>query len=598
MFTQDSLDRLRQSVDLADLISSFSPLKRSGSAYKGLCPFHDEKTPSFMVQKGDTHYHCFGCGAHGDAVQFLLDYAKMNFNDAIQHLSQRYHVPLERAEPKAQEADFNKKLLKEACDYAAKLFHFFLLHTDEGHEALNYLYSRGISLEFIRLFKIGYAPKNDQWFIKLMRAQKFSDESMLKAALLRESQGGVRAFFSERITIPIQDSMGAVIGFSARKYREETFGGKYINTAETPIFKKSRTLFGLSYSRRRIAKEKRALIVEGQLDALSLVFAGLNLTVAGQGTAFGEEHAEELIRLGIERAYLAFDGDSAGMEAAVKVGHIFQKKGIECLVVRFPKNKDPDSILREKGIEQMIALIEQAQQFLVFLIEHQSQGIDMNSPAAKNRFAAELVKMIREWGGAVMVHESLKQLATLLKIPETSIGVGQEQVPLLHIQSRGNIGSAHFDLDRILERDFLHWLFLAHQVDLQYVELAIANIPLSYLRDPMCIELYKIFLSLHEKKEKIGALNWTAGTTSAEAQRLIAEMVQRPLAADRLSQAIHEIIQKLLERQWIFQREEIRLQLQSGQLSDEAALKLLLKFSELQKQRPQISYPQEINQSS
>src|SRR5262249_1487277 len=156
---------------------------------------------------------------------------------------------------------------------------------------------------------------------------------------------------SERITFPICDAAGAVIGFSARKYLETTFGGKYINTPETPLFKKSRVLFGLNFSRRRIAKEKKAIIVEGQIDALRLIKAGFNLTVAGQGTAFGEGHVKELLNLGVSEVFLALDGDEAGREATHKIGNLFQKEGIEVRVVNLPGKSDPDTFLKEKGPE-------------------------------------------------------------------------------------------------------------------------------------------------------------------------------------------------------------------------------------------------------
>src|SRR3990167_1724779 len=235
-FSRESLELLRSRIDLVEVLNPYVKLQRAGAAYKALCPFHDERTPSFVIQKGDSHYHCFGCGAHGDAIQFLMSHLRMNFLEAVETLAEKFQIQLEEAKSGDFQKGPSKILLKEALEKAADFYHFFLLHTLEGHAALDYLYNRGIDLDFIRKFQFGLAPKASGIFFKAMREEKFQDAILEEAGLL--SKG--REFFSDRITIPIRDAVGAVIGFSARKYRIDTFGGKYINTSETPLFKKSK----------------------------------------------------------------------------------------------------------------------------------------------------------------------------------------------------------------------------------------------------------------------------------------------------------------------------------------------------------------------
>lgn len=265
IFTKESLETLRQRIDLVEVLNGHIDLKKSGAAYKGLCPFHDEKTPSFMIQKGDTHYHCFGCGAHGDAIQFLMTHLKISFMDAVENLAQRFNVPLQEVEKGDDNQGPNKSVLKDALEKACRFYNFFLLHTEEGHRALQYLYSRGIDLDFINTFGIGLAPRSGGIFRKMMHAQFVKDTTMIDAGLMApSSSGGYRDFFYDRITFPIRDAHGAVIGFSARKYHDDTFGGKYVNTSETALFKKSRVLYGLNYSRKRIVKERQTIIVEGR----------------------------------------------------------------------------------------------------------------------------------------------------------------------------------------------------------------------------------------------------------------------------------------------------------------------------------------------
>ncbi|MCB1082650.1 MAG: DNA primase, partial [Chlamydiia bacterium] len=251
VYAKKSLELLREKIDLIEVVSSYVNLKPAGSAYKGVCPFHDEKSPSFMIQKGESHYHCFGCGAHGDAIAFLMSYMKMSFVEAIESLAERFQVPLEEVEYEKKEKGPNKKELKEALQKASTFYHTYLLHSDEGHRALKYLYDRGIDLDFIRLYKIGFAPKQGALFGKVMQKHRFSAEILETCGLIKTMQNGKkRAFFTNRITFPILDVAGNVIGFSARKIEEEAFGPKYVNTPETPLFKKSQTLYGLSFSRR------------------------------------------------------------------------------------------------------------------------------------------------------------------------------------------------------------------------------------------------------------------------------------------------------------------------------------------------------------
>ncbi len=298
-FTKESLETLRQRIDLPELISQYVPLKKAGSAFKALCPFHDEKSPSFVINRGDSHYHCFGCGAHGDAIQFLMQHLKLGFAEAVEQLAERFQVVLEKLEGGSEVKETSRSRLKEANEAALRLYHAYLLHAQEGEEALKYLLNRQIDLSFIQQFRLGLAPKQSGLFRKIMHGLGFSDEILAEAGLIVERNGRWRDFFENRLILPVQDKVGTVIGFSARKFHESTFGGKYINTKETALFKKSRSLFGLFYCAKRIAKQKQAIIVEGGLDALRMIYHGFECTVAALGTAFGEEHVRELVQLGV-----------------------------------------------------------------------------------------------------------------------------------------------------------------------------------------------------------------------------------------------------------------------------------------------------------
>jgi DNA primase len=584
-FSKDSLELLKSRIDLVEALSPYIKLQRSGAAYKGLCPFHDEKTPSLIIQRGDSHYHCFGCGAHGDAIQFLMTHLKMSFVEAVENLADRFHVQLEEVQGDNRPKGPPKAALKDALERACQFYQFYLLHTLEGHAALDYLYSRGITLDFINQFQIGLAPKIPQLFLKAMWEQKISNAILEEAGLF--SKG--REFFSDRITIPIRDAVGAVIGFSARKYKTDTFGGKYVNTPETPLFKKSKVLFGLSFSRKTIAKDRRAIIVEGQIDALRLIYSGYPWTVAGQGTAFGEDQAKELIHLGVRQVYLALDGDTAGWEAAVKIGNIFQKEGIDVLVVQLPEKCDPDVILQEKGPEEWQKRLDAAVDYLTFLVAHLSKTINIQSPAGKNELVQSIAKKIREWDHPLMIHESLRKLARLTQTPESIIGTPEQNVPQVYIKRSASVTFTDVDPDRILEADLLRWLFLMGESCPELIQLAEKNLKPEHFRISAGRCLFEKYLVAAKENKPRDLLSLAIDLEQTEQQLFMAEILQKRVNREKAIACFIETVQKILERHWMHQREEIKLKIYSGTCSEAEVLELARRFDQIKKERPNLS---------
>ncbi|MCB1112919.1 MAG: DNA primase [Chlamydiia bacterium] len=595
IYSKDSLETLRQRVDLIDVITPHVEMKRAGAAYKACCPFHDEKTPSFTIRRGDTHYHCFGCGAHGDAIQFLMSYSKMSFHEAVESLAQRFNVHLEVVEGSEESKGPAKADMRTALEQACDLFHFMLLHTDEGHEALRYLYGRGIDLDFIRQFRVGLAPKQGGILRKTLHQKYVRDEVMVEAGLLKiNDKGGYRDFFYDRITFPICNVSGAVIGFSARKYREETFGGKYVNTPETPLFKKSQVLYGLNFSRRRIAKERKAIVVEGQIDALRLIKAGINMTVAGQGTAFGEGHVRALTQLGVNVVYLALDSDDAGEEAACKIGDLFQKEGVEVLIVKMPHGSDPDAYLNEHGPEGFLSLLDDTVDYLTFLVEHHSKGKNMDSPAAKNEVVQTITTIIRQWDHPLMVHESLRKLAHLTHVPENIVGVGQEHVSNVFIKKQASIGLQSIDPNRVIECDFLRWLLLMGNSDPQFIETAQLNLADDALQVSVCRHIYRTFLDTYGQHHSCDLLTLVSHLDDAEGQLVLSEILQKKVNKDRAAEDFVDSIQKILNRNWMEKREAIKMKIQGGQCSDDEALELVKEFDNLKRQPPVVQLPESV----
>ena len=591
LFTTDSLELLRRKIDLLEVLSAHITFQRSGSTYKTLCPFHEEKTPSFIIQRGSAHYHCFGCGAHGDAISFLMTYVRMSFTEAVESLAERFQVHLEKEEEQENSKAPNKVALKHALTFASELYHYLLLYTEEGREALSYLYARGITLQFIQRFQIGYAPKQCNLLLQYLQACAVEEEIMLQSGLIKiQSSGKKRDFFSERITFPILDALGSVIGFSARKYKQDTFGGKYINSPETLLFKKSRVLFGLSYCRAKIAKQQTAILVEGQIDALRLIDTGFDYVVAAQGTAFGEEHVKELLQLGIKKIYLALDADEAGQAAAQKIGDLFQKNGIDTRVVALEKEKDPDVLLREKGPSYFTHLLETSTDYLSFLFFYLAKDSDLRIPSQKNQVVNQAVEQIKGWQQPVLVHESLKKLAEIAQVPEASVGINQICIPDVFISQRASIRLQEVDGDRILELDLLRWLLMGSSQCPEIIPIAQANVKQEHFSVPSAWKLYSSILTGYQA----GCFDLLAigsNLINPEEQKFLSELLQRKVNLQKTKEGFIEALRKILVRDWMQKREKIRIQIQSAEHSEEETLQLAYQFDILKNQVPEVLIP-------
>ena len=576
-FSKESLELLRARANLVEVLSPHLQLKRAGAVYKALCPFHEEKSPSFIVKAGDTHYHCFGCGAHGDAIQFLMAHLRLDFREAVESLAERFGVQLEQEEGEVRGP--SRAAIKEVLAQINAFYHFFLLHTEEGHSALEYLYSRGLDLAFIKTFQLGLAPRDSSLFMNVMKEQGIHEEALRDAGLFAQSG---RILFYDRITLPIRDALGSVIGFSARKFRPEaTTGPKYVNTPETILFKKSRVLFGLNYSKKRIIKEHRAMIVEGQIDALRLISAGFDWTVAGQGTAFGADHVQELMNLEIREAWLALDGDNAGQEAIVKIGHLFQKEGIEVFVVPLPNGQDPDQILREEGPEAWAALLERKSDYLSFLVQHLSRAVNMETPAGKNQLVEQVSQRIRDWNHPVMVHESLKKLAQITHTPETLLNIPAAPArPTYASRSKAAHDTLAIDVDKVLEADLLRWLLLVGEGNPALLPMAKSYLKPEHFYTEVGRNLFVQYMERPEQRDLLSL------ATEPEQQRFMEEILEKRVNREKATAGFTDAAQRLLDRYWLREREKIQREMASGRYSEEELLELAKQFGAIA--RPQI----------
>jgi DNA primase len=423
-------EAIRDRIDLVELVSDYVRLERAGRNFKGLCPFHTEKTPSFHVSPALNRFHCFGCGASGDVFTFLMRIEGLSFREAMRRLAERAGIEL-REEPLPQESPDERDRLRKLV-YAANFFYRQCLR--RAPHAQQYLAQRGLTPETIVAFELGYAPDGWEHLLRFLQRHNFSLADAEQAGLLKARVDGSGYYdrFRNRITFPIHDASGRVVAFGARTMGDEE--PKYLNSPETPLFEKRNTFYGWHLARGEILRQKTALIVEGYLDLIMLHQHGFTHSLATLGTAFTEAHAARLKRLA-ERVYLMFDSDAAGVRAALRAGEALAQAGIPVLVVRLPQGDDPDSLLRTQGAPALQRALETAIPLAVFGIEQvlRELGGERNPRELEPALKAQIVERGLEW--AQSLPSELDRLACLERLaPLTPAALTSPQAALQTLQ--------------------------------------------------------------------------------------------------------------------------------------------------------------------
>jgi DNA primase len=420
-FTRDSIDRLRDAIDMVELVGAKTDLRRVGSRFTGLCPFHEERTPSFSVNAQEKLFYCFGCQAKGDAIGFVEQADGLEFVEAVEMLADRYGVQLEREndDPRAEEERHHKKRLRSLLERAASFYSAYLFDSTEARAAREYLAGRGFSEKILREFRIGYSPS--AWDRMLVGAQErgFRPKELEDAGLVQKGrQGSYYDRFRGRIMFPLTDRRGQVLGFGARAMGEGR-GPKYLNTKETDLFHKGRQLFGLHLAMGPAAKSGRIVVVEGYTDVLALHQAGLRDTVAIMGTALTREQMDELRKVS-DRVVLALDADRSGREAMLRVA---RTGGRMLHVVEMPEGKDPADLVASGDFDSFVAWLDRALPMLQFQVRRLLADADLDTPAGRDRALEEAARLIVEHTteGSAMRDELVREAADRLDVPVHSV---------------------------------------------------------------------------------------------------------------------------------------------------------------------------------
>jgi DNA primase len=394
-FAPDTVERVKDAADMVEIVSAYTDLRRKGERYEGLCPFHEERTPSFSVDPHQKLYHCFGCQVGGDVFQFVQEKEGLSFPEAVERLGERYGVEVEREreDPRAEEARRRRERLGQLLERTAAFYVSFLWESEKAAKARDYLAGRGLGEEVLREFGVGFAPS--AWDQVLTRGQRagYSVEEMRAAGLVQKGQkGGFYDRFRKRIVFPVRDPRGQVMGFGARSLGEDAKGPKYLNSPEG-VFRKSEMLFGIDRARQAIARGGRAVVVEGYTDVLALHQAGIADSVAVMGTAITPDQLKSLSRY-TEEVVLAMDADRAGEDAMIRAQRVAGARRMRLRVAEMPEGEDPADMVGDGSAKRMSELVSGAVDLPVFQVHAALDRAELGTGAGRDRALDEVAPVL------------------------------------------------------------------------------------------------------------------------------------------------------------------------------------------------------------
>ena len=460
LFTKDTIDRVRDAVDMVHLVGEKTDLRRVGTRWTGLCPFHDERTPSFSVNAEEKLYYCFGCGEGGDAFKFVQQTEALEFQEAVELLADRFNVRVEREEddPRAEQRRRRKERLHTLLDRAARYYAAYLQNAAEAKPARDYLISRGLSQDILSEFRVGYSPSAWDRMLLGARQNGFTEEELVAAGLAqRGKHGGLYDRFRGRIMFPLADARGKVLGFGARQMAEGR-GPKYLNTSENDLYHKGRQLFGIDIARKEAMKTGRFVVVEGYTDVLALHQIGVREAVAIMGTAMTQDQLAELARVGDSARrgviYLALDADRAGREAMLRAARLAEDRGVDLRVVDMPEGKDPADLASEEGSAAFQGRMERAAPMIEFQVRRVLADADLDTPLGIDRALEEARKLISAVPERTATRDALvREAADRLDVPPDYVlaPAAPERAPVASAPAQVSPG----ELALRAEREFL-----------------------------------------------------------------------------------------------------------------------------------------------
>ena len=513
-----TIDDIRFNTDIADLIGGYINLKKMGPTLKALCPFHKEKTPSFTVNHQKQFFHCFGCGAGGDAFSFVMKYEGVDYPTAIKILAERAGIAIEYEKGSKKSED--KAILYKIHDEIAKFYRRCLLQMDNAKAAREYLAQREISEESSDDFMIGYAPKGWNNTEAFGKKYEFTLAQLEKAGLLSVKEDGskrnVYDRFRDRLMFPIRDEQKRVIGFSGRVMEKDAKGAKYVNSPETPLFHKSRILYGLEKARRNIVDVRDAIICEGQIDVIRCHQAGFKNAVASQGTAFTPDHATILHRYA-DSVTIVFDPDIAGQNAAIKTAAVFMDTGLAVKIAMLPPGEDPDSLIMKQGSEAFKEILKKATTAIGFQVKVLSQRDDAHTEVGAMRIADAVLTTVARSPNAVQRAMMLQEAAEHLELPVSSLQedlqkkMRRNERYSQYNENRPTSGASEETATAPVVSNIIYFedrALCEHLItlDTEIIETVANHLPLTMFSSPSCINIANACLQADGDQDKLQEL--------------------------------------------------------------------------------------------
>ncbi len=423
MSLNDIINQIESQVDIADVIRSYIPLKASGRNFKALCPFHSEKTPSFMVSPSKGIWHCFGCEKGGNVINFVKEFEQVSFWEAIKIIAEKYHISipqLKGAKGLRDEVDTEKEDLYRVLDFAAEFFRKNLSDNLISKRVWSYLEKRKLDKAVVNKFGLGYATSKSDGLLKKANAGGFTTNLLRKAGLVTgdDTRKSYQDMFFNKLIFPIFNSMGKIVGFAGRVLDNST--PKYINSPETKVYRKGSLLYGFHLAKESIRKNKYIIIVEGYMDVIVCHQYGFKNVVAAMGTALTQSQAR-FIKKWCKEALLLYDSDNAGMMAASRNGQVLENEGLTVKVVKLPKGEDPDSYLKKFGAVNLTKLIEKSKVFFTYFLDYAIEKYGKDTADGKVSIVKDVLPIICEINNEVKRSFFIKEVAESIDIPELAL---------------------------------------------------------------------------------------------------------------------------------------------------------------------------------
>ena len=569
------LEEIRHRADIIEVISDYLPLKASGKNFKGLCPFHNEKTPSFTANREKQIYHCFGCGAGGNVFRFLMEKEELPFIEAVRRLAARYQVSLPESGAPREDSWNEREVLYQLNARAAAYYHRLLKEHPGARNARDYLARRGIQPESIDRFQLGWAP--DEWRHLLPHLQgsgKVTPDLLVHAGLMikKEKEGGETVYYDRfrgRLMFPIHDGQGRVIGFGGRVLGEGE--PKYLNTSETPVYKKGRHLYGHHLAKEGMRQQDRALIVEGYFDAIRCHQAGITPVVATCGTALTASQALSLKPF-TRQIVLVFDADAAGHTAAERGFEVLVQQGLQVRVAALPRGEDPDSLIQKKGRDPFLQRVDRAPHFLAYLLDQALENGNPDRLEDKLEIVNRILPHLARLPNSVERTEWIRLVAERLKVDDRAF---LDQLKKTLAQNRTRLEAAPppqkpapFNPER-----FLIQLMLSDEAVARDIQ---EQVPPEQFQDPALREIAGALFETLKAGETPEANRVLDRLDSPEAKSLLARMALAPIQFDNLSRAVQECTRALKKRAIAGKIEDLRRRRNAAQKAGDAEQSRLL----------------------